>query len=208
MEFQRARTAEQTANRQNEIITAAKELYSEKGFEGVHFKAISEKTSFSRPTIYNYYKTKEEVLLDVLKNEYLKWGEVLKAKTETISPDELCAFLPYSLKNRDIFLKLLSVDYTSVETGCTEEKLTEYKTAIQPVFSAFRTLTDKCFPNSKEKDKDLFNLLFFSLLGGLYSQLNLSEKQLNALRKANPNAIPPDYYETFYRALVTITKTL
>lgn len=207
MNFQRARTAEQTADRQKEIICAAKDLYARHGFEGVTFKAISERTSFSRPTIYNYYEAKEDVLLDVLKGEYLDWHGALREWAADGSPRtgaDLCGFLSESLRGRELFLRLLSTDYTAVETGCAEKKLAEYKAAIQPVFADFRAIVDRTFPTADDGSRDLFCLLFFSLLGGLYAQLSLSEKQLRALHIANPAVVIPDYHDTLRRALTTL----
>ena len=49
--------------RKNEIIDACAALYQTKGFREVTIKDISQKTSISRPSIYNYFETKEEIFL-------------------------------------------------------------------------------------------------------------------------------------------------
>ena len=36
-------------------------------------------SSFSRPTIYNYFDTKEEIFLALFKREYDRWNEQLDA---------------------------------------------------------------------------------------------------------------------------------
>ena len=74
-EFKRARTKEQIASRQEDIITACDAIYREKGYEAVYIKAVSKMTSVSRPSIYNYYNTKEEIFLDLLKRDFAKWTE-------------------------------------------------------------------------------------------------------------------------------------
>jgi AcrR family transcriptional regulator len=121
MNFQRARTQHQIASRQEEIIQACDTLYSTNDYEDVNLKSISEMTSISRPTIYNYYKTKEEILLDLLKKEYLNWHETLRKhfdETTVMSKEEYCRFLSDSLAGREKFLKLLSVHYSSIEKNC------------------------------------------------------------------------------------------
>lgn len=45
-----------------EILTAAKELFSEKGFEATSIRAIAEKIEYSPATIYLYYKDKNEIV--------------------------------------------------------------------------------------------------------------------------------------------------
>ncbi len=45
-----------------EILTAAKELFSEKGFDATSIRAIAEKIEYSPATIYLYYKDKNEIV--------------------------------------------------------------------------------------------------------------------------------------------------
>ena len=67
MEFLRARSKEEMDSRQEEIVNACDILYERLGYDGVNFKAIAELTSISRPAIYNYFRTKDEILLALLK---------------------------------------------------------------------------------------------------------------------------------------------
>ena len=52
-------------NRRNEIINACKKLYETMDFKDITIKEISTATSFSRPSIYNYFETKEEIFLAI-----------------------------------------------------------------------------------------------------------------------------------------------
>ena len=56
--------------RRAEILNACDRLYREKGFREITIKDISQETSFSRPSIYNYFETKEEIFLGLLTREY------------------------------------------------------------------------------------------------------------------------------------------
>lgn len=201
MDFQRARTKEQIDSRQEEIIAAADRIYKSDGFDAVHFKSIAELTSFSRPTIYNYYNTKEEVLLDVLKREYLAWLDGLADWEETGRESPLSHFLSESLKGRENFLRLLSVDYTRIELGSSVEKLTEYKQSIQPVYRKVKEIVDASFPDASEEQRDDYSLAVFGLMGGLFPLLHLSEKQKTALAEASPDTKVPGFYGTFERLL-------
>ena len=60
MDFKRARNDEQVANRQEEIINACYSLYLEGNYDDITFGKISEMTSISRPSIYNYYITRKK----------------------------------------------------------------------------------------------------------------------------------------------------
>ena len=48
-----------TTSRREEIVNACEKLYRTMSFREITLKEISEETSFSRPSIYNYFATKE-----------------------------------------------------------------------------------------------------------------------------------------------------
>ena len=63
--------------RPSEIVKACRELYKSFSFQEIGFKEISREAGISRPTIYNYFQTKEEVFLALLEDEYRLWGDDL-----------------------------------------------------------------------------------------------------------------------------------
>lgn len=211
MNFQRARTEHQIASRQEEIIQACYTLYKTKEFEEVNLKAISEMTSISRPTIYNYYKTKEEILLDLLKREYLSWYETLKIffdHNDSLSRDEYCHFLADSLSERENFLKLLSVHYISIEKNCSLEKLIIFKKDVQPLFLTLQASITKYFPAASSEANDNFRFLFLALIHGLYPLTHLTFNQTEAMKKAFPEYTVPIFKEKCYQALLLLTADL
>ena len=52
---------EQKAARRCEIMSACLSLYQTKSFRDISMGDIADFTSFSRPSIYNYFETKEEI---------------------------------------------------------------------------------------------------------------------------------------------------
>lgn len=72
--------------RRDEIIEACSRIYQVKGFNEVTIKAIAELTSFSRPSIYNYFETKEEIFLDLLTRECERWADKLEALPQEAGP--------------------------------------------------------------------------------------------------------------------------
>ena len=55
----RKATREQIVQKREEIINACEQLYQKMSFREITLKEIGNITSFSRPTIYNYFETKE-----------------------------------------------------------------------------------------------------------------------------------------------------
>lgn len=70
------------AARRQEIIRACEELYEAVDYDVISIKEIAKSTSICRSNIYNYYETKEEIFLDILKKEYLLWMEDMKKLLE------------------------------------------------------------------------------------------------------------------------------
>lgn len=188
MFFQRARTKEQFNDRQKEIMAACDKLYLQNGFDNVNFKAISEITSLTRPSIYNYYKTKEEIFLAILQAEYLDWYQELKdhfSKTTSMSKHEYCMVLATTLFNHEKLLQLLSIHLTAIEQNCRLEKLVEFKQACAYVFEIIIDSINNYFPATPEDKKIIFYSSFFTFLLGIYPITHFSEKQQMAINETN-----------------------
>ena len=70
-------TPELIAQRREEIICACEKLYKTMSFKEITLKEIGSETSFSRPTIYNYFRQRKKYSL-----RYLNWS--ISAGTKTL----------------------------------------------------------------------------------------------------------------------------
>jgi AcrR family transcriptional regulator len=188
MEFKRARTKKQVENRQEEILTACLELYSQQGFDGVTIKEIATRTSFSRPSIYNYYETKEEILLDLLQREYALWEkELQQAFTASASMDraEFCHILTNAYVHHDKMLELITVNLTVIENKSRAERLCQFKQVLAHALSTLGDGLDKFFPNASPTEKNLFLYTQCAHAYGLYPITHYSKKQEQAMDDAH-----------------------
>ncbi|MFP3090022.1 TetR/AcrR family transcriptional regulator [Treponema sp. TIM-1] len=211
MGFIRARTEEQIFSRQEEIINACDVLYSQYGYEGVNFKAISEMTSFKRPTIYIYYKTKDEVLLDLLKKEMLDWDVSMQRviqTTEIMTKEQYGAFLTESAASRKKMLRLLTILCTTIENQCRLEKLIGFKKEADGAFVTIRESLDKYFPQGDISKKNFFMTSFLSYIHGLYPLAYPSKKQSDAMVLAGRTYIAPDFNDTLYHGILLLLADL
>ena len=211
MEFKRARNDEQVANRQDEIINACYSLYLNGKYDDITFGKISEMTSISRPSIYNYYITREEILLDVLEKEYLKWYENFKNSFNEnirLTKKALSDLLIKSFNNCNIFLRLLSIQYSIIEKNCSFEKLTQFKMNTQVIFKSLETVVGRTFPRSKLSNRANFVLMLFSSIGELYETCNTSETQIKAMKVANRDYSLPNFKELCTQYIETLISIL
>ena len=99
--------------RKEEIINACAALYETMSFKEITIRDISEKTSFSRPSIYNYFQTKEEIFLALLEREHEEWIAALRELAESspsLSVEEFSDQLAGTLAKRGCMLKLMSMN--------------------------------------------------------------------------------------------------
>ncbi len=194
---------ERIAQRRNEIIDACEILYRTKGFREVTIKDISTETSFSRPSIYNYFETKEEIFLALLTREYDRWTEKL-IQMRSGGPwkrDEFAQALAHTLDGQETMLKIQTMNLYEIEENSREERLMEYKrsfyramTAIDDCLSAYR-------PDMEEAAKLDFRYAFFPFLYGIYAYAHPTKKQLSVMKQVGIPAAQMTIYELAYHCI-------
>ena len=207
MEYQRARTKEQIADRQAEIIAACDAIYREKGYEAVHFKAVSQMTSISRSSIYNYYKTKEEIFLDVLIQDYIRWKKELLShykRTPRMKKNQYCLFITKSLKKHEKYLELITVYLYQIEKNSSLEKLISFKAEIHQFLGSIQAGLSKYFPGITNRQKQKFVFYLMVIVTGAYAHTHMTEKQIQAAKYADPEGKTPDFHQVCYEGLLML----
>lgn len=193
--------------RREEIINACEELYKTTSFNEISIKLISEKTSFSRPSIYNYFNTKEEIFLALATKEYYKWIEDLNKiyNKEKLSKDNFANELAHSLERRSNLLKLISVNMYEMEENSSVECVTEFKIAYGKSMDIVRNCLIKFFKDMNNKEVEKFIYTFFPFMIGIYPYAVVTDKKREAMKKAN---IHFKYYSLFEIVNMGIKKML
>jgi AcrR family transcriptional regulator len=85
------RTAEQFKNirkkRQQLIMDAALKVISERGYHGTSIAAIAKESGVSKGLMYNYFSSKEELLVEIMKEGYSRVFEKFVIN-ENLTPEE------------------------------------------------------------------------------------------------------------------------
>ena len=175
---------ELTNARREEIIAACETLYQTMGFREITIKEIADYTSFSRPSIYNYFETKEEIFLALLQKEYERWIADLEAVIsthETMSPVEIADALARTLEKREQLLKLMSMNHYDMEANSRMERLTEFKEAYGGSLNAVDRLLRKFQPDMTLEERQAFLYAFFPFIYGIYPYAVVTDKQKKAM---------------------------
>ena len=195
---------ELTEARREEIINACEKLYKTKSFKEITIKDIGNATSFTRTSIYNYFQTKEEIFLALLKREYELWSDSLKqtmGQVKTMTKDEFASMLAHSLEERAQLLKILSMNHYDMETGSRPEHLKEFKVAYGESIRTVMTCLHKYFPDMTVEHKQDFIYTFFPFMFGIYPYTYVTEKQRTAMEQAGVNYVFMSIYDITYNCV-------
>ena len=195
---------ELTEARREEIINACENLYQTMSFKEITIKEIGNVTSFTRTSIYNYFQTKEEIFLALLRREYEMWIASLKQimeRTDTMTRDEFADRMARSLEERAQLLKIMSMNHYDMETGSRPEHLAAFKAVYGESIRTVMSGLNKYFPDMTVSEKQDFIYTFFPFMFGIYPYTFVTEKQRAAMEEAGVNYVFMSIYEISYNCI-------
>lgn len=205
MTFQRARTQEQISERRAIILKEAEKLYQKEGLMAVTFTNISKETSFTRQAIYKYYQTREEVLLDLLKQYYQKFlqrlGEALEENRQLTGETYARILTDASLAYPQM-LSLFSILYTVLEENVSTERLVDFKRLVYSSFDLFHQGLESVNPDTSDEEKELFDYHFILLISSLYPVTHPTAKQQKAIDAIKPQFCAVDIEKLCYTSIL------
>ena len=194
--------------RKEEIINACETLYDKYNFKDITIKLISEQTTFSRPSIYNYFETKEEIFLALFQREYEKWTVELneiREKNDKVTKDQIARLLAHTIEDKERLLKLLSMNMYDLEENSRIERLKEFKESYRNSIDAVKFCLNKFFKDMSEEEITEFIYSFFPFMFGIYPYAVVTKKQKKAMEEARINY---KYYSIYELAYMGIKKLL
>lgn len=203
MTFKRARSDEHIQERMNEIISAASKIYDSIGYEGLSFSEISKHTKFTRPTIYKYFKTKEEILLKLFQSDMEAWKISLINSfqlNKIYSIEEIAEIWVNIIIQNDRMLKLYSILFTSIEKNVSLAVLIEFKKDLLKLQVPITGLMKQLFPKANNKDITDFLINQLAFARGLFPMSHLCELQIKAAELAGSNDTPE--FKASYKSVI------
>lgn len=200
-------TPELIAGRREEIINACEQLYQSMSFRDITIKEIGNITSFSRPTIYNYFETKEEIFLALFEREYDRWNadlQLILQNDEPLTRKQVAEKIALSLQNRDQLLKLLSMNNYDMEANSRKELLTSFKKSYGESMKNVRRILEKFCPEMKADEVNHFIYVFFPFMFGIYPYTSVTDKQREAMKNADVDFTYQSIYDITYRCLTQL----
>ena len=200
-------TPELITQRRKEIINACEKLYQAKSFKEITLKEIGNEVPFSRPTIYNYFQTKEEIFLALFQREYDRWNEDLTAILNgdaQMTKAELSEKIASSLAGREQLLKLLSMNNFDMEANSRQELLTAFKQSYGRSMHLMCMLLEKFCPDMSVTDIQNFIYTFYPFMFGIYPYTAVTDRQKTAMKEAGINYVYQTVYGLTYSCLIRL----
>ena len=176
-------------------------------FKEINLKEIGNVTSFSRPTIYNYFHTKEEIFLALFEREYDRWNAELE---DILNSDgnytgkQIADKIAGSLQSRAQLLRLLSMNNFEMEANSREELLASFKRAYGRSLDLFRSILEKHCPEMSAEEVNAVIYVFFPFMFGIYPYAEVTEKQKKAMEEAEVDYKYQTIYEITYNCLIRL----
>ena len=198
-----AGSIERTNARKEEIVNACEKLYQTMSFKDITLKEIGKETSFSRTSIYNYFQTKEEIFLALLKREYDAWiRELCEAmeSEETMTDDQIADVLARTLDNHRQLLKIMSMNHYDLEENSRMELLVEFKVSYGNAMKTVMAMHAKFRKDMDIEKRQEFVYSFFPFMFGIYPYTVVTEKQKEAMKLAGVNYTYSSLYDLTFVA--------
>jgi len=170
--MKRARTPEQRGQRRGEIINAAFELLQENEYEDVSLNTISRQAKLSKPSIYLYFKTREEIFLALFMDAFAIWMDEAAnrlADMDEFTVDDIAtAMVDSAWKNKELRM-MGPLLVTSIEKNISDECMALVIRLKQEKCDALCREIKKCYPQMSEAQTFHLMLSTMSLFGQFVS---------------------------------------
>jgi AcrR family transcriptional regulator len=129
MTWERARSEDQIEHRTQQIVDATSQLYKIKRFEEITMAMIAREASFTRSNLYRYFRTKEEIFLELLKNDIARWRDDLlhSLPDKGITAHDFSEQWVSLMLRHERMISLFSILYTLLEPNASLESLVAFK---------------------------------------------------------------------------------
>lgn len=149
---------ELTQARRDEILDAMEQLLEHKSYRDISMRVIEEQISVTRSHIYNYFKTREEIILGLIEREYRSWLTELQ-QLEKKSPsgvEDFAEGIAASLNNRHRFLNLLSWNTREIEENSRTEPLAALQQVTSDTITCFQRIAAYAMPKLTIEELHIF----------------------------------------------------
>ena len=206
----RAISEKDKKKRKEKILKTAWNLYKQTDGQLPTVSVIAQKSGLSKGTFYLYFKTKEEIFLQLYLHKLQEWHESVADKLDrcsrNISEVEFAEIITdYVIKN-PLLLKMGSLVKAVLEENTDEKIVVETKMQIARLLECCGQLTCQNFSGVTQNQAIQIHMRIYALIFGLW-QITSSPKHIRKmLKKAQVHAFEPDFHDIVVESVATFLK--
>lgn len=207
----RARTEEEIHQRYQDILNSAKQLFLIMEYEDISLAIVAKELNITRPSLYNYFDSKEALFLELCKEEYLKLSEeLLKEFQQPRELPDFCDKLFDVLMSNNLFVKLMSLHQTVMETKAGQDAMENFKTDTLPFFQALEKVVSIQFPDASKAQQVLFVMQINILMNTVYAYISTPKEQQEVMKRIGTFGASdiPSAKEFYTETLMSLAKAL
>ncbi len=149
----RARSDSAKEERREHLLRVARELFSGRGM-GFSMLEVAQNAKLAKGTTYLYFATKEEMLLEVFRQELNAWfielHQILEQPQHLAleQPQHLASQIAKSISSRELLVALFAVQVSILEQNLSYEAALKFKTFLLEQSLAVIPKLEQAIPNS------------------------------------------------------------
>jgi len=211
MSWQRATRREQKEERVSAILEAAAELYETRDFDDVHMAAIAERVGLAKASLYEYFRTKDDVFLALAMRDVESWASDVEARLRRLSrPDaeRIAAAFTAALRGQARLLRLRLTVRGIVERRPATEAAADFQRSFFASMQRVAAALNAACPQLTPEEVTVFGIQHQAVNAGLWFMTHPPQKPDCASDLPDFLAISFDFFELFERTIHQILRGL
>ena len=174
--YRRAINEEQRAERRQTLLDIAWTLFREKDFEQINVLDITKQAGVSKGTFYLYFKSKEELYLDVTREQFLIWFVRLEKDLSGLAgsndASQIARIVCQSLKDQPGLVRLLGILHVILERNLNKETAREFKYFLLEKIQSIGLQLEACLPTLHPGQGAQLAMSVYTIILGLEQMAN------------------------------------
>jgi TetR/AcrR family transcriptional regulator len=211
MSWQRATRREQKAERVSAILEAAAELYTTREFDDVHMVAIAERVGLAKASLYEYFRTKDDVFIALALQDVESWASDVESRLRRLRrPDaeRIAAALTAALRGQARLLRLRLTVRSILERRPAIGEVAEFTRCFFASMQRVAAALNAACPQLTPEDVTEFGIQHQAVNAGLWSMTHPPKKLDAACDLSEFRSVGFDFFELFERTIHLILRGL
>ena len=204
----RAISDQQKEERRQAILNAVMQLFQKTSYEEVNMITVAQKAGIAKGTVYLYFKTKEELFLAMLVQEFAAWFDEADACFKEIQTgqgsctvDELITLMGRSLENRSTLVRLTAILHSILEQNIDFATALHFKQMLLARILQTGALLETCLPFLKPGQGIFVMLQVYVLLIGVQQLAEPAPMVKRAIKQKGLGVFQVDFLDYFLQSL-------